>query len=271
MAGSDWLSRALSRPRASIVLCLLLLCTLAWLYLISGAGMDAHEAMSGLQGGHTEMAGMGMPHGAAASPASFALTLVMWWIMMVAMMLPSAAPAILLYARVRDHAQNGNAATVPTTVGLFAAAYLLIWLIFSFVAAALQLALAAQHILSPMRMALQSSLAMGLLLVAAGLYQMTPLKAACLAHCRSPAHYFAQHWRPGPAGALRLGMRHGAYCFGCCWMLMLLLFVGGVMNMLLIVALTLVVAGEKLVPWGDAISKFVGTGLIAAGITFLIR
>lgn len=271
MNPSDWLLRALQRPRASILVCLLLLCVLAWVYLLVGAGMDMRRMdMGPIEMGPMDMGTMAVPNPPFPSTTSFALILAMWWIMMIAMMLPSATPAILLYAKVREHALARGAPPVPAGPGLFAGGYLLVWLAFSLAAASLQLALASQRILSSMRMALDSSALAGLLLMAAGIYQLSPLKTVCLMHCRSPADYFARHWRPGPSGALRLGILHGAYCLGCCWALMLILFAGGIMNILWIVALTLVVMAEKLMPWGDAVSKFVGTGLIGAGIVYLV-
>jgi predicted metal-binding membrane protein len=120
-----------------------------------------------------------------------------------------------------------------------------------------------------MDLALGSRWAAGAVLIAAGLYQFSPLKSACLGHCRSPAHYFARHWRPGIAGALLLGLRHGAFCVGCCWALMLLLFAGGIMNMIWVVVLALVVMAEKLLPWDKAVARAGGLILILLGITYM--
>jgi len=120
-------------------------------------------------------------------------------------------------------------------------------------------------------MLVSSSPALGAaLLIGAGLYQLTPMKDACLAHCRSPAHFIAEHWRAGPLGALRMGALHGAYCLGCCWLLMGLLFFGGVMNLLWIAAITLFVLIEKLVPYGRSGGRLAGLGMIAAGIGVLV-
>src|SRR6185503_4654064 len=148
--------------------------------------------------------------------------LLMWWLMMAAMMLPSAAPAILLYARVR-HIRGRDSDIADTSV--FVAGYLAVWLLFS-VAAAL-----AQRLATGSSMALDNRLAEGAVLLAAGLYQLSPVKDACLGECRSPAAFISRHWRPGRQGAVLLGFRHGVYCLGCCWMLMALLFVGGIMNL----------------------------------------
>jgi predicted metal-binding membrane protein len=180
--------------------------------------------------------------------------------MMAAMMLPSAAPAILLYARVR-HMRGGDA--IPHS-SVFLAGYLLLWLLFSLVAAA------AQHFLADSVMVVQSRAAQAALLIAAGVYQLSPLKTACLGECRSPAQFISRHWRPGWTGTLRLGLLHGAYCVGCCWALMLLLFVGGVMNLLWVVAIAALVAAEKLVPHGLWLGRIAGIALLAWGAALLL-
>ncbi|HXG82025.1 MAG TPA: DUF2182 domain-containing protein [Sphingomicrobium sp.] len=212
---------------------------LAWAYLLSGAGM---EPMTGMEG--------------MTPKPDWALAAAMWTAMMVAMMLPSAAPAILLYGRVHRHSR---AATSPPTVA-FLAGYLTCWLVFSMVAAAVQLAIAM-----PASLALDNRLASATLLIGAGLYQLSPLKDACLGRCRSPAQFLARHYRPGASGAFRLGLFHGASCVGCCWLLMALLFVGGVMNLAWIAALTLLVAAEKLMPGGQWIARIAGGALIGWG------
>ena len=198
--------------------------------------------------GHMDMPGM--------RPPLTALVL-MWWLMMVAMMLPSAAPAILLYARVRQQRRSQSA--VPDT-GAFLAGYLLAWLLFSIVAAA------AQALLAGPSMALDNRFAQGAVLIAAGIYQLSPLKHACLRQCQSAAQFMSRYWRPGVAGAVRLGALHGAYCVGCCWMLMALLFVGGVMNFAWIAGLTLLVGAEKLLPRGEWFARVAGVALIAWGL-----
>jgi len=219
-----------------------LLATLAWWFLIDGAGPGAGNAMAGM------------------SEPPFAAALLMWWLMMAAMMLPSAAPAILLYARVR-YMRGGDNAIAQTWV--FLAGYLALWLLFSLVAAT------AERLLTGPSMIIASSTARGALLVAAGVYQLSPLKTACLSECRSPAQFISRQWRPGWIGALRLGLLHGAYCIGCCWALMLLLFVGGVMNLLWVVALAAIVAVEKPVPQGLWLGRIVGVALIVWGATFV--
>jgi predicted metal-binding membrane protein len=193
---------------------------------------------------------------AAMGSAPVAALIVMWWLMMAAMMLPSAAPAILLYARVRD-GRNGDVSIARTSV--FLAGYLAIWLLFSVPAAF------AQRLLTGPSMALDNRLAQCAVLIATGAYQVSPLKSSCVRQCRSPGQFISRHWRPGWQGALRLGLMHGAYCVGCCWMLMALLFVGGVMNILWVVALTVIVATEKLVPRGDWLGRAGGVALIGWG------
>ena len=231
------------RSRAVTLAGLVLLSLLAWSYLLSGAGM---EPMAG-------MAGMAMAPG-------FPLTAAMWWAMMVAMMVPSAAPTILLYAKVHRH----STASAPPTAA-FLAGYLACWLGFSLLAASLQLG-----VTSPISMALDSRTVSGAVLIAAGLYQLSPLKNACLSRCRSPAAFLTRHYRPGAWGAARLGLLHGAYCVGCCWLLMALLFVVGVMNIAWVAALTLLVAAEKLLPGGQWIARITGVALVVWGATILL-
>jgi len=221
---------------------LAVLALIAWAYLLSGAGMP------------------GMP-GMEASPG-FAAIVVMWFVMMVAMMIPAASPTILLYAQVHRHS-NGLESRPPTAA--FLAGYLACWLGFALVAAGLQ-----SWLISPGSMALAGRHAAAGLLVAAGVYQLTPLKDACLGRCRSPALFLSRHYRPGRLGAFRLGMLHGAHCVGCCWLLMALLFVGGVMNLIWIAGLTLLVAAEKLLPGGHWIARISGIALIAWGAALIL-
>ena len=198
----DLTGRVLRHERLVVAGGVALLAVLAWLFVLGGAGMSD---------------GMAMP---PVQPPLGALV-IMWWVMMAAMMLPSAAPAILLYGRVRD-AQSRDPAIADSWV--FLLGYLAVWLLFSLVAAS------AQWLLVGPSMALSARWAGAAVLIAAGLYQLSPLKAACLRQCRSPAQFISRHWQRGSVGAVRLGVMHGAYCVGCCWLLMALLFVGGVMN-----------------------------------------
>ena len=235
-SATDLTGKILRHERALIAVSVAALAAFGWWYLATRPAM-------------TGMAAMRRP--------SFGPLVVMWSLMMVAMMLPSAAPAVLLYSRVR-HIRGRDGAIAQSWV--FLAGYLLVWLLFSILAAA------AQQVVAGPRMALGNRWAEGALLVAAGVYELTPLKNTCLARCRSPAEFISRHWRPGAAGAVRLGALHGLDCLGCCWMLMLLLFVGGVMNLLWIVGLTLIVAIEKLLPRGEWFARVAGVALIAWGV-----
>ena len=190
------------------------------------------------------------------------LLFFMWWTMMMAMMLPSAAPAILTYGSISRKFAEKGAPAAPLAV--FVAGYAAIWTGFAAAAVALQLLL-GQTIALSMTMAVTSAVVGGGLLVAAGLYQMSPLKAACLRKCQTPLMFFARNWQKGHLGALRMGLSHGLYCLGCCWVLMGLLFYGGVMELRWIVGLALYVATEKLIPAGNRLSRFTGILLIAWG------
>ena len=235
----DLTSRFLRYERAIVAGGIALLAALSWWFLLSGGGMRGGPAMPGM------------------SEPPFAAVVAMWWLMMAAMMLPSAAPAVLLYARVRQ--MRGRDSAIADS-SVFLAGYLALWLLFSLFAAA------AQRMATGPSMALGNRTAESALLILAGLYQLSPLKSACLGQCRSPAQFVSRNWRPGWRGALRLGLLHGAYCVGCCWVLMLLLFVGGVMNLLWVVALAAIVAAEKLVPHGLWVGRAIGVGLIGWGI-----
>ena len=234
----DLTSRLLRHERLLVAGGILLLAVLCWSFLWAGGGMKA-------------MDGMTMP------PPSFAAVVLMWWLMMGAMMLPAAAPAVMLYAQVRRH-HSGDRAALPAP-WTFLAGYLAVWLAFSVAAAVVQRVVAGTD------MRIHDQAFIGILLACTGGYQLSPLKNACLSHCRSPAQYFARHWRPGPFGAVRLGILHGAYCVGCCWLLMALLFVGGAMNLALVALLTALDATEKLLPNGALVARVSGVVLIAGG------
>jgi predicted metal-binding membrane protein len=177
-------------------------------------------------------------------------------------MLPSAAPAILLFTALRQQARYSGAA-------LFTGGYLACWAAFSLVATSAQWLLARAELLaSPMMIQASSGLAASLFVVA-GFYQLTPWKTACLARCRAPAEFFAAHWRPGKLAAFWLGARHGLYCIGCCWALMALLFAVGVMNLLWVAALAAFVFVEKLFPGGERIARLSAVALIGTGLAFL--
>lgn len=246
----DWMLRRDRRIAAAV---LVLVTVLAWAYLILMAGMPMEMA---------SMAGaMSMP--APWSADHGALMLLMWVLMMLAMMLPSAAPMILLYGTIARRRQPGDKGARQRVL-LFALGNVLVWAGFALAGTAAQWGLEQAMLLSP-AMATTSAVLAGLLFVAAGAYQFTPLKQACLRHCRSPLEFLAQHWRPGASGALRMGLRHGTYCVGCCWVVMGLLFVGGIMNLAWIAALALFVLAEKTLPAGPLLGRALGLGLVAWG------
>ena len=192
----------------------------------------------------------------------------MWAVMMAAMMLPSATPVVMLYANAAR--RRGETSGRPLHLFALTAGYVLVWALFSVGAVALQRILSILLVLSPM-MQVTSRPAGGIVLMIAGLYQLTSWKWACLQTCRSPLGFLMAQWREGRAGAFRMGTEHGLYCVGCCWALMLLLFAGGVMNLLVIVALTAVVAVEKLAPFGAQGARVGGALLVALGVWMIAR
>jgi predicted metal-binding membrane protein len=244
----ELIERLLRRDRQVVAGGLLLVTSLAWWYLLAGAGMDM---------GAMDMS-MPMPWSAGYAVVVF----LMWWVMMAAMMLPSAAPMILLFAAINRKQRERGAPYVAT--GVFAAGYGLAWGAFSLIAVSVQWGLERALLLSETMVGTSIALG-GALLVAAGIWQLTPLKNACLRHCRSPIHLLSHNWRKGRLGALRMGLEHGGFCLGCCWVLMVLLFYGGVMNLYWIVGLCLFVLIEKLAPAGVWVGRLAGAGLIAWG------
>jgi predicted metal-binding membrane protein len=225
------------------------LSVLAWLYLVWDASrMAAMPAME-----------MPMPW----SPREFLMVFAMWAIMMVGMMLPSASPMILLYARVaRGNAGRG---TIMPGVHSFASGYIAVWTAFSLLAATSQVALEQLALMSP-TMVVNSGAMSGLFLLVAGAYQLLPWKNACLKRCRGPFQFIMLHWRNGPWGPFRMGLEHGVYCLGCCWALMLLLFVGGVMNLLWVAIVAGFVLVEKVLPAGPLAGRIAGIGLVFVGL-----
>lgn len=246
------------RDRTLALLGLAGLTLLAWAFLVRMAReMAAHASM-----------GMAMPMPAAWDAGRGLLTFLMWAIMMVAMMVPSAAPMIAIFATInRRRAESGTAA-VPTAI--FLAGYLVVWSAFSLVATLGQGALQWAALLSPSTLR-AAPVAGGVLLLVAGAYQLTPLKYACLSRCQSPLGFVMTEWREGRAGAFVMGLRHGAFCVGCCWALMTLLFVAGVMNLLWVAALAALVLVEKVAPWPRAVSWAVGGILLGGGVWVLAR
>ena len=253
-----------TRDQIAIVLSLAGVTTLAWVYLVLLA-----VTRSVVEVGDSGMTGefLGVRPWTIVDGVFMFL---MWAIMMVGMMLPSAAPMTLLYAGMVRKADTQGTPMAPTAA--FVGGYLAIWCLFSVGVTLAQWGLHQTALLSPMMVA-KSQVLGGSLLIVAGVYQLTPWKTVCLDHCRSPAHFIAHHWRSGAGGAFRLGLHHGAFCLGCCWALMGLLFVGGVMNLLWIAAITVFVFVEKLLPfgvWANRLGWLAGVGLILSGIGVLV-
>ena len=196
----------------------------------------------------------------------FGLRLAMWAVMMVAMMVPTAAPMTLMHAAVARKAAAQHNPLAPTFV--FVAGYIAMWTVFSLVATVAQHALDHASLLSPMMVSKSASFGAALL-IAAGVYQFTPLKNACVRNCRTPAHFISRYWRTGTLGAFRMGLTLGAYCVGCCWILMGLLFVGGVMNLLWMAAIAVFVLLEKTIPFGQVGGRVAGAAMILVGAVSL--
>jgi predicted metal-binding membrane protein len=231
---------------------------LAWLYLFHTA-----SPMPGMDMPAMQMSGFskwGLP--------TVILLFLMWAVMMVAMMVPSAVPMIQVFLTVNERRQNSSRQLVP--VGIFLLGYLVVWTSFSAAATVAQWGLHKTALLSPMMVA-TSPLVSGGLLLAAGIFQWTPLKHSCLRGCRSPLSFLMGEWRDGTAGSFSMGLRHGAYCVGCCWALMALLFVVGVMNLLWVAAIALFVMAEKILPRGEFIGHIAGVALVAAGIGVITK
>jgi predicted metal-binding membrane protein len=266
------LESLLKRDRLVVAASLAALALLSWFYLFHlAAGMDMAEmdAMDGMPG--MDMPSMAMEPTAAAqiNPiVDFVLLAVMWMIMMVGMMVPSAAPTILLCAAIERKRAEVN--PVLGRTALFVGGYFLVWGAFSIVAAAAQTALSRAGLVS-MEMAVTSAALAGAVFVLAGLYEFTPLKNRCLIHCRSPLEWIPHHMRPGRTGALRMGLEHGAYCLGCCWVLMLLLFAGGVMNLLWVAVIAAIVLVQKLLPGGPIFARFAGAVFLLWGAVLIAR
>jgi predicted metal-binding membrane protein len=265
------LEQLLRRDRAVIAAALVVLVALAWAYLL---WLAADMKMGGMDmtGFRMVPAGEGLmiPATDPWDAVELAFVFAMWAVMMVGMMTPSAAPMILIYARVARQAASRQMPFAATS--WFAGGYLLAWTGFALAATLAQWAVERSGWLTP-EMAAADGVAGGLVLIAAGLYQWTPLKESCLRQCQAPLQFIQRHggFRPDAAGSLTLGVRHGAYCIGCCWMLMGLLFVGGVMNVLWIAVLTSFVLLEKLVPARQIISRVSGAGFLAAGAWLMVH
>lgn len=244
------------RDRALVALSILAMCALAWVYLIYLVSEMPRMASA------TAVTSMAMPSEHAWALLDFTAMFVMWSVMMVAMMLPSATPMVLLYERISRKRESQGKTRNP--IALFIGGYLLIWTGFSVLATLMNWALHAGGLLNSMMGRVTPGVA-GVSLLAAGIYQWTTLKYACLNHCRSPVGFLMSNWNEGRWGAVRMGAHHGLYCLGCCWLLMVLLFVLGVMNLLWIAALTVFVLAEKMVPKGHLLGRVAGLLMIVWG------
>jgi predicted metal-binding membrane protein len=256
----------IGRERVITALGIVGVVALSWGYLWTGAGIG----MSALEMTAVALFPHRLADGGGGMDPSLPTVILMWWVMMIAMMTPSAAPLVLLYRRVlRQHAAIKARSAVLSLFLL--SGYLTAWLAFSICAASLQKVLQPTGLISEMMLWSKSAPLSAIVLASAGVYQFSPLKRACLTQCRSPVNFLTAHWRPGVAGSLLLGMRHGIYCVGCCWLLMALLFVGGIMNLVWIAALSLIVFVEKILPGGERVGRVLGVVLIAwAGVTLLV-
>jgi predicted metal-binding membrane protein len=273
------LEAALRRDRRLVIASVIGIAALAWLYLLRlGASMPAMSpgsvpaapsmpGMSAMPG--MSMPGMDMP-GMAMAPtwgvADFVVAFGMWAVMMVAMMVPSAAPVLVLFAGLNRRRREQYQPAISTA--FFLTGYLVVWAAFSLLAALAQGALHSASLLSP-ALAATSATISGSLLILAGIYQWTPLKSACLAACRSPLGFLVAHWRDGARGAVAMGLRHGLYCVGCCWLLMALLFAAGVMNLVWVALIAVFVLVEKVVPGGPWVGRLAGLALVVVGVVVM--
>lgn len=255
MSVSRGIETLIRRDRLIVASALVVITGLCWMYMVQLAAT--------MNGGMQAMESMAM----AWTLSDVVLMFVMWAVMMTGMMLPSAAPMILLYGLViRKQAGRG---VVFAPVSAFAVGYVIAWAGFSAAATGLQWGLEQTGLVTSMTSMTTSWLA-GSLLILAGLYQWTPMKGACLTHCRNPMEFLSRSWRPGTGGAIVMGLHHGLYCIGCCWALMLILFAGGVMNLLLVAGIAALVLIEKIAPGGRGVVYLTGGGAVAAGISVIL-
>ena len=283
------LEQVLRKDRAIIVAAILIIAAIAWTYTVyvaeTGMGMGSMQtasesdagtgiAMGEMQeesDGSMGSSGMGMAMADMRSwnAADFGMMYVMWAVMMVAMMAPSATPMLLMFATVNRRRKEREAPYVPT--GIFLAGYVIVWAAFSLAATGGNWGLHQASLLSSMMGESTSGYLGGSLLVLAGVFQWSPLKYNCLKQCRTPMGFLMTSWREGPRGALRMGLEHGVYCLGCCWALMLLLFVLGIMNLVWIAALAAFVLAEKVAPKAEWVSRISGVLLLGWGIWTILN
>jgi predicted metal-binding membrane protein len=252
------LESLLHRERLIVSGCLIVMVVAAWLYLFHAKADMPDMSMPGMVMLDTQEWGVN----------TILLLFVMWSVMMVAMMVPSAAPMILSFLTVNQRRSATARPLVP--VGLFVLGYLMLWTAYSAVATLAEWGLHQATLLST-SMAATSRTLNGGLLIAAGVFQLTPLKRACLKGCRSPLSFLMSEWREGMAGAFVMGLRHGAYCLGCCWILMALLFVAGVMNLFWVAVIALLVMAEKILARGELLGHVAGIALMTIGVVLMAK
>ena len=274
MAQNSVLESVLQKDKAILIGGLVSIILISWIYILSGAGMGMDilrmtipnsEQMQSMNE-NTSLIDIDLMASAVWNTQYAILMFFMWWIMMIAMMLPSASPTILLYAQVIRKNYNRKKYLVPTII--FTLGYIFSWGVFSLIATYTQWGLESLGLLSSMMSSNNVILGSSLLLVA-GIYQLTPIKHSCLRHCRHPMQFLTLHWRNGMRGACQMGLYHGIYCLGCCWFLMALLYVGGVMNLFWICGLAIFVFLEKTIPSGHWLAKITGIFLILWGVWLL--
>ena len=248
----------MKRDRLVVVAAIFLVAGLAWAYTVYLAWDTGRMSMD---------AGVAMPQMQTWGPVDFALVYFMWAVMMVAMMVPTAVPMILMFATVNRRRLEQQGPYVPT--GVFLLGYVVVWCGFAAAATVAQWGLHINSLMSSMMGETSSSILGGSLLLVAGAFQWSSLKYACLTRCRSPLGFIMTEWREGTSGALTMGLRHGVYCLGCCWILMALLFVLGVMNLLWIAALAGFVLLEKVIPAGHRVGRATGLLLVGWGVLML--
>jgi predicted metal-binding membrane protein len=280
MSGKPVIEQLLSQDRVITGSAMGLILLIAVIYTVLGVGMPMSAVQMTTMHAAQEMAGTSevpamhsMQTNGLMMPAIWTVTyaglvFLMWWIMMIAMMLPSVASTVLLYTTL---IRRGNqAVNAPKLALFFLTGYLAVWGVFSLLATFAQWFLELRGFVSTMDMALTTNLMGATVLIIVGIYQFTPWKQSCLKHCRSPINFLTEKRRPGLRGALLMGIEHGAFCLGCCWCLMTLLLVGGIMNLYWIAGLMLFVLIEKLIWFGDRVSRFTGLLMASAGIYILV-
>jgi predicted metal-binding membrane protein len=260
MINHNSLEFVLKKDRLVIIGGLFFITLLSWLYIIYLYNQMVYMDMNALF--------FAMPMTPEWTAVDFMLLLLMWIVMMIAMMTPSVAPLILVFAMVNRQRKQQSRPFVNTAYLM--AGYFLVWLAFSFVATVLQWSLQQIAMLNP-EMKTTNKILGGIILIASGVFQFTPLKQTCLGYCRTPLDFVLRRWKEGKQGALRMGIENGLYCLGCCWLLMTLLFVAGIMNLLWIAIIAVFVLFEKVLSTIKWIPYLAGIALISYGILLFIK